>query len=146
MLSTRLRALTPALALCLAAAAAAAACSGSTQESPLEECPDNQVTLSVSAGTTPTFSWSPSCGISSLDVFPSAGGAAVWVFYGGQQAATNPFRSGIRYGQAPSGALVVTGPVPLTSGTEYRVTVRRWLGDPGGPGSLFEAGTATFTP
>jgi hypothetical protein len=121
-----------------------AACSDSPQEPPLEECVDNQVTLTATQGAVPTFSWSPSCGMSSMQVFPSSGGASVWVFYGGEQAETNPFRSPINYGHAPSGAFVATGPEPLRAGTEYTVIVYRWIGDPGGGGSIFDAGSATF--
>jgi len=37
------------------------------------------------------------------------------------------------------------GAQPLTSGISYRVAVYRWVGAAGGPGSLFERGSATFT-
>jgi hypothetical protein len=129
------------LSLCLLVGS----CSDSPQ-APAEECPDNQVTLTVSSGSVPIFSWEPACGIASLDVFPAVGGASTWVLYAGQRAAENPFRSGIRYGRAPAGALEVTGPSPLASGTEYTIVIYRLLGETGGPSSLLSAGSATFRP
>lgn len=120
------------------------ACSNSPQEVQLEECPNDQVSVTVGGGSAPSFSWTPRCGMASLQVFPTDGGASLWVLYSGEQAVTNPFRSGIVYGQAPAGALEVTGPVPLSAGTEYTVLVYRWIGEPGGPGILSEAGAATF--
>jgi hypothetical protein len=123
-----------------------AACSDSPQEVPLEDCRDNQVSVTVSGGVTPTFSWTPRCGMASLDVFPSSGGASLWVLFTGEQAATNPFRSGIVYGQTPQGALEVTGPVPLSAGTEYTVLVYRCAGDASGCDALLQAGAATFRP
>lgn len=121
-------------------------CSDSPQAVPLEDCPENQVSVTVSPGSVPTFTWAPSCGIASLDVFPAAGGSSLWVLYSGEQAAENPFRSGIRYGHAPSGALQVTGPAPLVSGTDYTILVYRYLSDSGALGILHQAGSATFRP
>jgi hypothetical protein len=122
------------------------ACSDSPQEPALEECPDNQVSLAVSEGPTPTFSWAPQCGMASLDLFPSAGGASLWVLYSGEQAAANPFRSGIVYGHAPPGALEVTGPAPLSAGTDYTVILYRCSGEAGGCGARLQAGVARFRP
>jgi hypothetical protein len=123
-----------------------ASCSDSPLE-PVEECPDNQVSVTVGQGVTPTFTWAPACGIASLNVFPAAGGPSLWVLYSGPHAADNPFRSGIRYGRAPAGALEVTRPSPLISGTEYTILVYRYLSEgSGGPGALLSAGSATFRP
>ena len=119
------------------------ACGDSPHEVSLEECPNDEVTVTVSAASPPQFSWSPRCGMASLQVYPSAGGPSVWVLYSGGQAATNPFRSGIVYGHAPVGALEVTGPAPLSRGIEYRVLVYRWIGD-GLGGNLFVAGAGSF--
>lgn len=122
------------------------ACSDSPLRVLPEECPDNQVAVVVSPGSVPTFTWSPACGIASLDVFPRAGGPSLWVLYSGPRAAENPFRSGIRYGRPPLGALQVTGPEPLAAGTEYAIIVYRLLGESGGPSSLLAAGSAAFRP
>lgn len=86
--------------------------------------------------------------MSSLQVFaasPSTGGHG-WVLYSGARAAENPLGPGIRYGQRPSAALQALPPDPLVPGAEYTVAVFRWIGDPGGPGSLFLQGSAVFTP
>jgi hypothetical protein len=50
-----------------------ASCSDSPLE-PVEECPENQVSVTASPGVTPTFTWAPACGIASLNVLPTAGG------------------------------------------------------------------------
>jgi hypothetical protein len=114
------------------------------QDVPLEECPGDQVSITVSGGLSPMISWSPSCGISALDVFPADGGSSLWVLHSGAQVPGNPFRSGIRYGFAPAGALEVTGPVPLTAGTSYTVLVYRT--EAGDGGARLQAGVATFRP
>jgi hypothetical protein len=121
-------------------------CSDPAQEAAPEECPDNQVSVSVSSGSVPTFTWAPACGIASLDVFPAAGGSSLWVLYSGQQADANPFRSGLRYGRAPAGAIQVTGPTPLVTGTEYTIIVYRFLSEGGALGALLAAGSTTFRP
>jgi hypothetical protein len=116
-------------------------CSGGPSDVALEDCPGNTVNLSVSVGLAPTISWTPACGMSSLDVFPAAGGASLWVLYSGAHAAENPLRSGIVYAHAPPDALQVSGPVPLIPGTEYTVAVYRYI-----DGTRLQAGVATFRP
>ena len=116
-------------------------CSSGPSDVPLEACPGDTVSLTVSMGLAPTISWTPACGMSSLDVFPAAGGSSLWVLYSGAHAAENPFRSGIAYGHAPPGALEVTGPLPLAAGTEYRVAVYRYI-----DGTRLQAGVASFRP
>jgi hypothetical protein len=83
--------------------------------------------------------------MSSIMMFPAAGPAAIWVVYGGASAASNPLRSGIRYGQAPSGTFEATPEAALQVGTEYQVLVYRWLGE-SGMGGPFQRGSATFQP
>jgi hypothetical protein len=114
---------------------------------PVEACADDQeVTIQVGPGTRPAFAWTPACGMSSIMVFPAAGPAAVWVVYGGASAASNPLRSGIRYGQAPPGTFEATPEAALQVSTEYQVLVYRWLGEPGAGGGPFQRGSATFRP
>jgi hypothetical protein len=136
MFVDRFRSLAPSLAFMVLLAS----CSSGLQDVPFEECPGDEVSVTVSGGLSPTFSWAPGCGMTSLDVFPSAGGSSLWVLYSGGQAVENPFRSGIRYGDAPAGALEVTGPVRLAVGTEYTVVLYRSVG------ARVQAGVATFRP
>jgi hypothetical protein len=123
-------------------------CSDGTAPTPVPCADDQQVTVSVSPGLQPTFSWEPACGMSSVQVWavsPGSGGGG-WVLYGGENAARNPLGSGIRYGRAPSGAIEPAPEVPLVAGQEYMVAVYRWIGEPGGPGGLFDRGGASFRP
>lgn len=113
---------------------------------PLEPCADDQeVTIRVSAGIDPAFTWSPACGMTSIRVFPVAAEAAVWVVYGGARAVSNPLHSGLRYGQAPAGTYQAAPPAVLKVGTEYEVLLARWIGDSveGGP---LQRGHVVFTP
>jgi hypothetical protein len=121
-------------------------CSDSAFE-PVVPCTDDQeVTVEVSAGTTPRFSWQPSCGMASVQVWATETSSDGWVLYSGNYAWENPLPSGLQYGQVPPKGLAPAPPVSLRRGIEYRVAVYRWIGDPGGLGSLFERGSATFRP
>jgi len=114
---------------------------------PVEACADDQgVTIHISAGTRPAFTWIPACGMTSIMVFPAARTPATWVVHGGASAASNPLRSGIRYGEAPPGTFEATPEAALQGGTDYQVLVHRWLGEPGGEGGPFQRGSATFRP
>ena len=122
------------------------ACAGDSFE-PIVPCSDDQtVVVSVSPGTKPRFTWQPACGMASLEVWPAAGPPAAWVLYSGPRAAANPLPSGIRHGEPPSVAVEPAPPAALSAGVTYRVTVLRWIGAAGGPGSLFPRGEATFSP
>lgn len=60
------------------------------------------------------------------------------------RAAENSLPSGIRYGRLPQGEFVATEPSPLIHGRLYHVVVFRWIGAPGGPGSLVARESAVF--
>ena len=106
----------------------------------LPECSD-PVTLAVSAGTTPTFSWTPLCRLSFLVVGPDESGTDVWsIITRGENALAPP----VTYGDPPAGAETLTPPVPLNSGTAYRVAVARWAGP--GDDDLENSGAETFEP
>ncbi len=121
-------------------------CSDSFGFDPIVACSDSQtVTVQVTASVTPRFTWAPACGMASLQVFLDSGGAGRWIVYSGPAAPENPLPSGIRYGQLPPKGVAPGGAQPLSSGVSYRVVVYRWVGAAGGPGSLFERGSATFT-
>ena len=113
---------------------------------PIVACTDDQeVTIQVSAGTTPRFTWDPSCGMASVQVLATETSRDGWVLYTGSHAAENPLPSGLRYGEVPPNGLETTDPVALRRGVEYQVTVYRWIGDPRF-GVLFLRGHAIFRP
>ena len=121
-------------------------CSNSAFE-PIVACTDQQeVTVLVSGGTSPRFTWDPSCGMASVQVWATETSSDGWVLYSGSYAAENPLPSGLRYGEVPPKGLQPAEPAPLRRDVEYRVAVYRWIGEPGGPGGLFERGIATFRP
>jgi len=123
-----------------------ASCSHSAFE-PIVACTDQQqVTVLVSSGTSPRFTWDPSCGMASVQVWATESSSDGWVLYSGSYASENPLPSGLRYGEVPPKGLQPADPSPLRRGIEYRVAVYRWLGEPGGPGGLFERGNTTFRP
>ena len=113
---------------------------------PIVDCADDQqVTMNASLGTVPRFTWEPSCGMASVWVWEDQGPIR-WALYSGEHAPENPLPSGLRYGQVPPKGVEPTSSVLLQRGVTYRVTVYRWVGQPGGPGSLFERGSTTFRP
>jgi hypothetical protein len=122
------------------------ACSDGIGPTPTEPCTDDQeVEVSVSADRVPVFTWTPACGMASLQIFPTVGPPeSGWVLYTGSNAAENPLRSGIRYGTRPPEAIEPAPATALTPGADYTVVVYRWLGEVGGPGGLFPRGSATF--
>ena len=106
----------------------------------LPEC-SGPVTLEVTSGTTPTFSWTPRCRLSFLVVEPDESGTDLWaILTRGENALAPP----VAYGDPLSGAETLVPPVPLTAGTAYRVAVARWTGPGGDDGESI--GTETFEP
>jgi hypothetical protein len=133
-------------AAALGAAGTLAGCSDASPFDPIVACADDQeVTVHVSGGTTPRFTWEPSCGMASIQVWPMDGSTGGWVLYSGMYAAENPLPSGIRYGEVPTKGIQPAPPTVLRGGVEYEVAVYRWIGDRE-LGSLFVRGTATFRP
>ena len=119
-----------------------AACSDDPESVAPLECDHNQdVFVSVEQDILTRFTWEPGCGMASILVSGAGGG---WVVYSGSNSADNPIASGVMYGVAPDGTLEPSPATPLVSGEEYTVTVSRWIGEPGGPGSLFPAGSTYF--
>ena len=131
----------PHLVLCMLVAASTA-CSDDTEPNAPLDCEfDQEVFVNVEQGVFTRFTWTPGCGMASIQVVGSGGG---WVLYSGEDAAENPIGPGVTYGVPPEGTLEPSPATPLESGAEYVVTVYRWIGEPGGPGSLFPQGSAYF--
>ena len=127
----------------LAAGVALIGLSGCSDEIGPDELPEcsGPVTLEVTSGTTPTFSWTPRCRLSFLVVERDEGGSDVWsILTRGENALAPP----VIYGDTPAGAETLTPMVPLTSGTAYRVAVARWIGPEGDDGE--SVGVETFEP
>lgn len=111
-----------------------------------ESCSGTTVRVVVASGPVPITSWSPSCGISRLIVYPDSGASALWTVYGNAGSSDNPIHSGVRYGQTPDDARTVAGPERLQRGVTYRVELSRLTCDQGSPCSLVPVGNARFQP
>lgn len=132
----------PRLAVMLLATALASCSDATEPDAPLDCEPSQAVDVTVQLARRPAFTWTPGCGMASLSVTGPTGSG--WELYSGAEAAQNPIGSGVRYGDAPTGTLEPSPAQPLQTGSEYTVAVYRWIGEPGGPGSLFQRGSATF--
>ena len=122
----------------LAALAPAPACSEDYGNEPLgSEC-GSDVELSITAGDTPTFSWTPTCRVSALLVQRSSDLANLWYI---QPAGALGIEPGVVYGVVPSGATQDAPAEPLDTGVSYRVLVARGHG-----GAQVVAGSKSFTP
>jgi hypothetical protein len=118
-------------------------CSDSESPPGVETCPDNLVTVSVqhSDSSNPTFTWVPSCAVttlqvSTLDPQPDV----LWSVSGRLQ---NIIASGVVYGQRPFGVEEDTAPEPLLAGVSYEVRVQR-AGPTQGSTGLVGGGAVTF--
>ena len=97
------------------------------------------VDITVSAGTTPTFSWSPDCKIGRLIVMD--GPLETW---GTETLGENIYESPIVYDVPPPGAVEPEPAVPLIAGRTYTVSVYKWFSV--APESLVFLGEQNFTP
>jgi hypothetical protein len=123
---------------------ALAGCSDSQGPAVEATCPDHLVTVSVTGPSTatPSFTWTPACAVSVLQVtaLDPASGVA-WVISGRQQ---NIIPSNVGYGQVPFGAQESVAPTVLVAGASYEVHVQRAVGSQGGT-TLVDGGVTTFT-
>jgi hypothetical protein len=93
------------------------------------------VTVSVSAGTTPTFTWTPACRVIGLLVELEA--SDQWFLEGSGDG----IAPGVQYGIVPPGATASEPARPLVSGTTYEVILFR-----GTPETATIAAIKEFTP
>jgi len=112
----------------------------STGSAALPEC-TGPVTVTVGAGTSPQFSWSPACRLFFVIVEPAASGQDLWSVI---TEGTNAISSPVLYGTVPPGAQELDPPTPLVAGTAYKVAVARYTGP--GPQDGAIIGMQTFTP
>ena len=116
-----------------------ASCSDSTT-GPVPEC-TGSVTVQVSAGTTPRFTWVPACRLFFVLVEPAQAGNDLWSIIADS---ANIIAPPVTYGTVPSGATQLQAPTPLVTGTAYAAYLYRWTGPGAQDGVL--VGSQTFTP
>lgn len=109
-------------------------------EQPLPECTAD-VSVQVSAGTQPTFSWTPACRLFFLNVEPATSGEDLWLVI---SRGANRIAPGVKYGVLPVGADQREAPVPLVAGNSYKVALGRYTGPGADDGVL--VGVQTFMP
>jgi len=122
-------------------ALAVAGCSGGGEPTGTTELPGctGPVTMSVTAGTAPTFSWTPACKVYYLDVGVEATGEEAWAIANSNNQ--NTIAPGVRFGIVPPGSTRIDGPAPLRAGTKYYVFVAFYNN-----GAEVDGGRVTFTP
>ena len=124
------------LAVGLLALAAVAACRDRVLPTGVGPCPPfSTLTLTVSSGTTPTFTWTPLCRTDRFAVWEEDGGAQrMWEI-------ADSIPSGVHYGDVPSGRRELVKAKPLVPGVRYRVSASNVAEFGGGI-----TGQATFVP
>ncbi|HKG94310.1 MAG TPA: hypothetical protein VKA84_20525 [Gemmatimonadaceae bacterium] len=132
------------------AAIFAAACSDEAPTEP-EACTSGpELSVAVTAGIAPVFSWSPRCRVSELIVegvgIPTASGPqwdVVTATFGTAEGPANGLLPPITYGSAPDGAREPTPAAQLLPGRDY--IVRLAVRSEGLSGSLVGSATVRFT-
>jgi hypothetical protein len=104
----------------------------------IPEC-SGPVTIEVSAGTMPTFDWTPECRL--FLVLVELGATDRWIIL---SEGANAIAPPVRYGVVPDGAVQQEPALPLEAGQTYDVTLARWTG-PGGDDAIMIA-NREFTP
>lgn len=98
------------------------------------------VTITVSSGTSPSFSWTPACRLFFVNV--ELGATDQWSII---SDSTNAIAPPVRYGVVPAGAQQSSSEVtPLQGGETYDVNLFYWSG-PGAQDGTF-IGSQDFTP
>jgi len=106
----------------------------------LADCP-SEVTISVSGGTEPTFSWTPACRLFWMNTELADAFTDQWsIICRGSNAIEPP----VQYGVVPAGATQSTAPEALVAGVLYKVAVGRFTGPGEEDGEII--GIQTFTP
>ncbi len=113
--------------LTLAAIVAAAGCGGGSPTG-LATGGSGTVTLTVSSGTTPTYTWSGGQA-RRLTVTQSTGGGVFWNLEA--LNAQTGFPAPATHGVVPNGAREASADVQLVQGTDYRLTVTLVNGNEG---------------
>jgi hypothetical protein len=88
------------------------------------------VDVTVSDGLTPTFSWSPACGVAMILIEEDASdmwGAGTDEDAWSDPAAANLITPPVSYGATPTGTTAIQDALPLVSGRNYEVVLWRIL-------------------
>lgn len=120
------KALLSAVALSLALTATSCSDDEEMTGTELPEC-DSSVTISVTPGTSPIFTWTPECTVFSLGVELTNTDEDQWVIV--SDAGDNTIEPGVEYGQVPPGASQAAEARILMSGEAYTVVVIRLFGE-----------------
>jgi hypothetical protein len=117
------------------------ACSdSSTNTEELSGCVGD-VAVSGTAGTSPTFSWTPRCKVMFLLVEPAGSGSDLWSI---STDGRNGIAPGVRYGVVPAGAVAFNPAISLSPGTSYELILYRHTGP--GPDDAAISAIHIFTP
>jgi hypothetical protein len=114
------------------------ACGGNDGVSSQPECTRSVSALTATAGTTPTFTWTPLCRLGGLVVRRVSDGETMWYVRSDGYDMGPP----VQYGVTPQGLDVIRQPAPLVAGVTYEVDIA--VPGTGGPVPVF--GRMTFTP
>ena len=116
-----------AAAVLLSLAVAATACSDDEDATgpELPEC-DSSVTIDVTPGTSPIFTWTPECRLFSIGVELTNTDEDQWVIV--SDTGGNTIGPGVEYGQVPEGASEAAEARVLMQGESYTVVVIRVIG------------------
>ena len=106
------------------ASLALAACAGDPAAPARPDCPASGVALTVGAGTTPAFSWTPQCRVSALRVQTAVGDTVYWEVGRDDERLDAP----LQYGTVPPGAAERAPARPLAAGRAYRVVLVQQVG------------------
>ncbi len=103
----------------LVAVLSASACGGGSTSSVNSNALCTSVVFAdITAGTTPTITWTPSCRVAFISIANANNGDVQWAV--GLPAGFSP---PVKYGVAPTGATTSTGPITLVTGTAYTLTL-----------------------
>jgi hypothetical protein len=116
------------------------ACSDDEPAAPIvvPECSD-PLTITVTADSVLTFSWTPYCRLMGWLIELAADGGDKWIVW---SEGSNSVAPPITYGIVPDGATQVHYAGPLIHGTEYKLLLHRWIGP--GPRDRATIASTTF--
>lgn len=108
--------------------------------------------VEISAGLSPTFTWSPACAVATVAVYEKfvsedplpvpVPGALIWKITTDPASGGNLVEPGVQYGVAPTHSVELTAAAPLVPGRGYLL----FLGVQRAQSPMPEGGYTAFTP